>query len=506
MNSKKAIYARYSSHNQDDGTSVEVQLDHCRRAAGETCREYIDRAVTGTTMSRESFDRLLTDCEAGLIETLYVYKWDRFGRSARAHAVVADLEDMGVTVISATEGHDPLGRGIQLVVAEDFSRKLSERVTEAKRRRFTEGCWNGGTPLFGYRVEDKHLVPDWGGEADVIVTIFKTYLHDSIGFKQVARQLNAQGVKPRRAKYWTGGSIRTMLSNSTYAGHPCYNGKVSSKRKHRSRFHQEGEERLVRSDETLRIVSDKVFGAAKAKMKGRKSLRPTGHNRTRKFSRLITCGVCGATFIRRFKARDERHAAWACGTRNRIDKGLCSNYHRISEEKLVKRIDATVQRVILDTEAIVEEAVAEARKLTKANRTELRRIRDKITAINVELDRLAVRLVDPDLSEPATKRLLSKQVAKKTEERDRLEAHQAELADDANSNTDRLAEAVRQAVAEMKQSLARVTSDSELNQFVRDFIGEMVVEADGGIRPKDAPSPRDRMAEAIQYRRLDRKL
>jgi len=33
-------------------------------------------------------------------------------------AVVADLEDLGVTVISATEGHDPLGRGIQLVVAE----------------------------------------------------------------------------------------------------------------------------------------------------------------------------------------------------------------------------------------------------------------------------------------------------------------------------------------------------------------------------------------------------
>ena len=61
----------------------------------------------------------------------------------------------------------------------------------------------------------------------------------------------------------------------------------------------------------------------------------------------------------------------------------------------------------------------------------------------------------------------------------------------------RVADAVRQAVAEMKQSLARVASDSEVNQFVRDFVGEMVVDGDGSIRPKEASVPRDQMAEAI---------
>ena len=79
-------------------------------------------------MRREAFDRLLADAEAGLIDTVYVYKWDRFGRSAHAHVVVADLEEMGVRVVSTTEGEEPLSRGIQLVVAEDFSRKLSERA------------------------------------------------------------------------------------------------------------------------------------------------------------------------------------------------------------------------------------------------------------------------------------------------------------------------------------------------------------------------------------------
>jgi site-specific DNA recombinase len=506
MKSKTAIYARYSSHNQDEGTSIEVQLDHCRRAAGESCREYIDRAVTGTTMSREAFDRMLADCEAGLIDTLYIYKWDRFGRSARAHTVVADLEDLGVTVISATEGDDPLGRGIQLVVAEDYSRKLSERVTEAKRRRFAEGRWHGGVLLYGYRAESKRLIPCYGEEADVVVSIFETYLHDSIGFKQIAKQLNAKGIKPRRAKNWTGGSVRVMLSNTTYAGRPAYNGKLSPRRKHRSRFYQQGEERVERADESLRIVSDEVFDAVQAKMKGRKSLRPTGQNRTRKFSRLITCGVCGATFIRRYSGHAEEHAVWACGTRVRVDKELCCNHHSLSEKRLMARIDATMRSVIQDGDAIIEEAILEARKLTGANRDELRRVRDGIATLNVELDRLAARLIDPDLAEPATKRLLSRQVADKTAERERLEARQAELANDANDNTDRLADAVRQAFAEIKQSLARVASDSEINQFVRDFIGEMVVDADGTIRPKQSPIPGGQMAEAVQYRRLDRKL
>jgi DNA invertase Pin-like site-specific DNA recombinase len=503
---KTAIYARYSSHSQDQGTSVEVQLDHCRRAAGDACREYVDRAVTGTTMSRAEFDRMIDDCEAGLIDTIYVYKWDRFGRSARAHTVIADLEELSVKVISATEGHDPLGRGIQLVVAEDYSRKLSERVTEAKRKRFNEGCWNGGTQLYGYRAEKKRLTPDWGGEAEVVAWIFETYLHDNIGFKQIARQLNARGIKPRKAKHWAGGSIRTMLSNTTYAGRPCYNGDASPRKMHRSRFYQEGEGRAERPDEMLRIVPDEVFDAVQAKMRNRKSFRPIGHNQTRKFSRLITCGVCGATFVRRFKARSEQYAAWACGTRVRVDKQLCANHHSIREVRLVAMIDATMRQVIQDTESIVEEAVAEARKLVGGNREELRKNRDKIAAIDLELNRLAERLMDPDLSEPATKRLLSKQVAEKTEEREQLQARQAELAEDANDNTDRLADAVRQAINEAKQSLAQITSDSELNQFVKDFIGEMVVEGDGSIRPKLAAGPRDQAAEAVQYRRLDRKL
>lgn len=499
---RTAIYARYSSHNQDDGTSIAVQLDICRRAAGGACREYVDRAITGTTMSREEFDRMLGDCQAGLIDTLYVYKWDRFGRSARAHVVVEDLEQLGVRVISATEGHEPLSRGIQLVVAEDYSRKLSERVTAAKRRRFEEGTWHGGVPLYGYRVENKRLVPDDGGEAEVVRLVFDIYLNDNIGFKQIARQLNERGIKPRRAKLWTAGTVRTMLSNSTYAGRPAACGKADPTTQWRRRMDVDDPNRRERYDESLRIVSDEQFDQAQKKLKSRPSARPTGQNRTRRFSKLITCSECGGTFIRRYSAKDEANAQWACGVRVRVDRSRCSNQIYMREAAIVEFIDQGFKRLFDDTEAILAEATAEAERLAQVNRREAKDLQKRVAALEAELDRLAGLLMDPDLSDPATKRLLSGQVAAKTEERDRLQARHGELAHDANDATERLAAAVRQALEEARQSLANVTSDSEFNQFVRDFVGPLVIAPDGTIAPKetDESVPRVHVAEATQYR------
>ena len=169
-------------------------------------------------------------------------------------------------------------------------------------------------------------------------------------------------------------------------------------------------------------------------------------------------------------------------------------------------IDNSIKQVVQDTDFIIKEVVAEAKKLMGANRQELGRVRSQIAAIDTELELLAKRLMDPDLTEPATKRLLSKQVADKSEQRERLEERLANLADEANDNTEHLADAVRQAIAEMKESLANVASDSEFNQFVQNFVGHIVIDENGSIQPKEQRDPRDQLAEAIQYRRLDRKL
>ena len=44
-----ALYARYSSHAQDDSTSIAVQIESGERMAGRKLVHFIDQAKTGRT-------------------------------------------------------------------------------------------------------------------------------------------------------------------------------------------------------------------------------------------------------------------------------------------------------------------------------------------------------------------------------------------------------------------------------------------------------------------------
>ena len=60
------IYARYSSHNQRE-ESIEGQLRECKRYAQDNgitvVGEYIDRAISGKTDNRASFQKMIRDAE-----------------------------------------------------------------------------------------------------------------------------------------------------------------------------------------------------------------------------------------------------------------------------------------------------------------------------------------------------------------------------------------------------------------------------------------------------------
>src|SRR5688500_944190 len=178
-----AIYARYSSHAQDDGTSIEVQLEQCERAAGGECKHYIDRAKSGRAMGgRAQLLAMLADAADGKLRRVFVYKFDRLGRDAETHTIVRDLEENGVEVLSATEGTNALARGIQLVVAEDYSRQLANRTRDGLVKRFEQGGFTGGVAPYGYCVETKDgrrvLVID-PAEAETIRDVARQYLTGS---------------------------------------------------------------------------------------------------------------------------------------------------------------------------------------------------------------------------------------------------------------------------------------------------------------------------------------
>lgn len=100
------IYARYSSHNQNE-TSIEGQLkvcyDFCKRNNYTVIHEYIDRALTGTSDNRPEFQQMIEDAARKKFQYIIVYQLDRFSRNRYDSAIYKNkLKKHGVRVLSAT--------------------------------------------------------------------------------------------------------------------------------------------------------------------------------------------------------------------------------------------------------------------------------------------------------------------------------------------------------------------------------------------------------------------
>ena len=500
---KTAIYARYSSHAQDGGTSIEVQLDACRRdLEPKTFREYVDRARTGRSMAgREALLRLLADAEAGQIERVLVYKFDRLGRNlAETSAIIAQLEDGGVEVVSVTEGKDALARGMHLVISEHYSRVLAERTRDGLVKRFEQKAWTGGPPPYGYRIETTaeglHRLTVNEEEATVLRWLFQVYTNESVGLKALAQRLAKRGIPTRRCPTWTHTSVRRILTNDICIERIVYNRrrfKLNKRTGRRVPVWRDESEHIVQNEERLRIIDDETFAEAQNRLAlHARPRRDTGQLLApayRPFTGMIFCEECGSVCYRRTsKNRKGEYNYYGCGCRQRNGRDACDNGASVREDLLMERIKRTYEEVFADADSIIEDAIEEARKLMQSNRGELQRVRGQIGELDKKIGSMTRLLVDPDIDATA-KRAVSRQVGELEAERERLQNAVAELANDANDNTARLAGAVRQALTEAQESLATVTTPTEMRDFIEQYVGPMVLRPDGRIERKDVETP-----------------
>lgn len=492
MSSRNAIYARYSSHNQDGGTSIAVQIARCLEIAGAGAAQYIDRAVTGTTMSREAFDRMLVAAEAGKIDTVYVYKFDRFGRSAYAHAVIADLEAIGVRVVSATEGDDPLSRDIQLVVATDFSRRQSARIRDAKQQAFREGRWHGGTVPYGYAADGNQLTVD-PGESEWVAELFERYLNQAMGFRDLARWLEDRGLPTRRSRHWSADSVKSILMNPMYCGRVYFG--VYRSQANRTRAHAKMGEAPMRIDESLRIVGEDLWDKVQAKIGRRRTRKPAGRSQCRAFTRAITCSCCESSLVRRYYQSGKNYttgteAYWGCGTRMKKGARYCDNAAKIDEEWLLEQITESMAGIFEEAETMVDAAVELAVRELRGSDDDADRLEANIADVDRRIEHATRLLMDPDLDQPAARRQLADQIEAFSADREsmagRLDHVRSRGLDRASMRA-----GIEEDLAAARRSFGAVMSaePADFNQFVTDWLSPMVLAEDGTlIMPDDSES------------------
>lgn len=227
---RAAIYARVSTAQQVDGTSLDEQVDRCNawaRAHGLTVvTEYRESGVSGATTSRPELDRLLAAARRGEIDTIVVFALDRWGRSMRDLLVTLDqLDKLGVTFASVRESIDsstPTGRLMRNIIGSlaEYERELIlDRTLRGRDAAARAGGWPGGPAPFGFRLvrgpNDQHTTLEIDDQqVTVIHEIVRLLLDERLSTVEASRELNARGLEPPRGGRWTPEKLRRLLTRA----------------------------------------------------------------------------------------------------------------------------------------------------------------------------------------------------------------------------------------------------------------------------------------------------
>lgn len=228
---KAVIYARYSSHAQRE-ESIEGQLrvcyDYAAREGINVINEYIDKAISGTTDDRPSFQRMIRDSASRSFDTVLVYSIDRFARDRYDSATYRhELKRNGVRVLSVTQPISAEPEGILLEallegLAEYYSANLARGVKRGMRENALKCQSVGGRPVLGYAVdpETKRYIIDPLGEK-IVQEIYEKY-DSGETLASIVDYCNMQGYLTSRKKTFSRNSLTTILRNRRYIGYYIY--------------------------------------------------------------------------------------------------------------------------------------------------------------------------------------------------------------------------------------------------------------------------------------------
>ena len=220
------IYARYSSDRQNE-MSIDGQIAECRRYAEAhdmvIVQEYIDKAQSATTDKRPEFLRMIADSDDRTFEIILVYQLDRFARNKDDSGYYKKiLRENGVKVVSAMEhiASDSSGvitEGMLEIVADWYSKQLSEKVNRGLRQRAELAKFNGGGKTFGYIVNPEgyyELDPD---TAPIVKEIFERTAEGE-PWSEIFKDLAARGVKNVNGRPFSKNAFYRILTNERYKG------------------------------------------------------------------------------------------------------------------------------------------------------------------------------------------------------------------------------------------------------------------------------------------------
>lgn len=198
-----AAYCRVSTSSVDQENSFIAQVkyynDFLNRSENmELVDIYADEGITGTsTNKRDDFNRMIKDSSLGKIDRIFVKSVSRFARnSLECIENIRLLKSYGTTVLFENDAIDTETMNSEMILyiksafAQSESLSGSKRVSTAIRMKMENGEFYNYTAPFGYKAENKTLIPI-PEEAEIVIRIFREYIGGK-GIGKIVADLNTK--------------------------------------------------------------------------------------------------------------------------------------------------------------------------------------------------------------------------------------------------------------------------------------------------------------------------
>lgn len=361
-----AAYCRVSTDSSDQAISLSNQISFfneyiSRHAGWRLYKIYCDDGISGTSMqNREQFNSMISDAESGKFSLIITKEVSRFARNTiDTLTVVRHLKGLGIGVIFMNDGINTLDSEGELRltimsgIAQEESRKTSERVKWGQRRRMEQGIVFGHS-LLGYTVHSGKLFIN-AQEAETVKLIYRKFLIEEKGCEVIANELNSEGINSKNCGKWNPSVILKILKNEKYVGDLCQKKTYTPDfLDHKKKYNYGEEDKIYIPDHHEAIIDRKQWEQVQAELERRCVSRR--HTNSHWCSKKIICGKCGKYFVSRSRKRSDgsTYKSWRCYS---SAQGYSCGCGTINDTVLLSAVSYVLKQTDLDKNELETEII-----------------------------------------------------------------------------------------------------------------------------------------------------
>lgn len=376
------FYARVSTEFNVQLNSLDNQISYYTdfiksNPNWEYVEGYVDEGLSGvSTAKRERFNEMIEDGKNGLFDLIVTKEVSRFARNTLdSIQFTRELLSSGVAVYFQSDNINTLDEDSELrltlmsSMAQDESRKISNRVRFGHHQAIKNGTVLGTNNMFGYTKKDGKLTIN-EEEATFIRELFEMYATGRFSMKQMEKHFYDKGIRNRKGNKLSHSTMGNIIRNPKYKGYYVGNKVVITDLFTKKQKFLPEDEWVMYKDETGEIVpaivSEELWEKANEVLYMRSQDVITAQHKTvhqNLFTGKLICAHCGKPYYRKDavgKGR-EKMSKWVCSGKINNGADSCPS-HAIYESEIkpvIEDIFRSGQQNIEELSACVLKLVSE---------------------------------------------------------------------------------------------------------------------------------------------------